>query len=103
MASTDVGDVSHVTPTAGITAAAWVAGTAPHSWQATAASGSPVGIKGADVAARTLALSVADLFNTPATLAVARAEPDRRCGARFTYRALLGNQPPRLDYRRPLR
>ncbi len=103
MASTDVGDVSHVTPTAGVTTASWVAGTAPHSWQATAASGSPIGIKGADVAARTLALSVADLFNAPATLAAAHAELERRRGARFTYRALLGEQPPRLDYRQPAR
>ncbi len=99
MASTDVGDVSYVTPTVGMTAAAWVPGTAPHSWQAVAASGSSIGIKGAGVAARTLALTAADLFRAPETLAAARAELDRRRGPGFTYRALLGDQPPRLDYR----
>src|SRR6516165_9927202 len=45
--STDSGDVSWVTPLATLNAATWVPGTAAHSWQATAADGMSIGIKGA--------------------------------------------------------
>lgn len=37
--STDVGDVSWVVPTTGLSTATWVAGTSAHSWQAVAAGG----------------------------------------------------------------
>lgn len=98
-ASTDVGDVSYVVPTAGLSAAAWVAGTAAHSWQAVAASGATIGLKGTAVAASALALSAADLLRSPDILAAAKTELRHRRGADFTYRSLLGDQPPRLDYR----
>lgn len=39
-ASTDVGDISWVVPTVGVFTMGWVQGTAAHSWQAVAASGS---------------------------------------------------------------
>ena len=50
--STDVGDVSWATPTVGLRAATWVPGTSAHSWQAVAASGSSIGFKGAQLAAK---------------------------------------------------
>ena len=40
--STDVGDVSWVTPTTEFYAATWVPGTPPHTWQAVAASGTTI-------------------------------------------------------------
>ncbi|NIR38890.1 MAG: amidohydrolase, partial [Actinobacteria bacterium] len=44
--STDVGDVSWVVPTAGLSTATWVPGTSAHSWQAVAAGGTSIGTKG---------------------------------------------------------
>ena len=64
--SSDLGDVSWVSPTVQIGTAIWVAGTPPHSWQAVTASGSSIGMKGAIMAAKTLALTAADLFRNPA-------------------------------------
>lgn len=98
--STDVADVSWVTPTAGITAATWTPGTPAHSWQAVAAGGTPIATKGGVVAAKTLALTAADLFTDPATIAKAKAELDQRRGEGFVYKAMVGDRPPPLDYRR---
>lgn len=98
-ASTDVGDVSYTTPTVGMVAATWAPGTPPHSWQAVAASGTSVGTKGAVVAAKAMALTAAQLFQSPDTLAEAKAELDRRRGKDFVYRSLLGDKGPALEYR----
>jgi aminobenzoyl-glutamate utilization protein B len=99
-ASSDVGDVSYTTPTVGMGAATWAPGTPPHSWQAVAASGHSIGIKGAVVASKALALTAAELFQSPDVLAAAKAELEERRGANFVYRSLLGDQPPALSYRR---
>jgi aminobenzoyl-glutamate utilization protein B len=98
--STDVADVSWVTPTAGINTATWVPGTPAHSWQAVAAGGTSIGTKGGVVAAKTLALTAADLLSDPATIAKAKAELDQRRGGDFTYKAMVGDRAPPLDYRR---
>jgi aminobenzoyl-glutamate utilization protein B len=97
--STDVGDVSIAVPTAGISTATWVPGTAAHSWQSTAASGMSIGFKGAQVAAKTLTLAAIELYENEALRAAANAEFDERRGADFHYEALLGDRPPPLDYR----
>lgn len=60
--STDVGDVSWLVPFAQFTAATWPVGTAAHTWQATAASGSGIGKKAMLFAAKTLAGTLYDLF-----------------------------------------
>lgn len=99
--STDVADVSWVSPTVGLLAATYVPGTPGHSWQAVAASGMSIGAKGGVVAAKVLATTAADLFRSPAKLAAARAELRRKQGADFRYGALLGDRPPALDYRKP--
>jgi len=62
--STDVGDVSWVVPTTGLSAATWVPGTAAHSWQAVAAGGTTIGDKGMMLAAKTLALSITEVMRT---------------------------------------
>ena len=97
--STDVGDVSVVVPTVGLSTATWVPGTAAHSWQSTAASGMTIGYKGAQVAAKTLTLAAIELFENPALRAAAKAEFDLQRGSDFRYEALLGDRPPPLDYR----
>ena len=99
-ASTDVGDISWVVPTVQLSAATWVPGTAAHSWQAVAAGGMSLGAKGMMVAAKTMALTGAELFASPATIASAKTELDTRRGADFTYSTVLGAQKPALDYRK---
>jgi len=98
--STDVGDVSWTVPTIGVRTATWVPGTAAHSWQAVAAGGTSIGLKGMQVAAKTLALTAIDLFEDPALIAAAKAEFDQRRGADFDYQSMLGDRPPALDYRK---
>lgn len=97
--STDVSDVSWVVPTVGLATATFVPGSAGHSWQNTAAAGSSIGVKGAVVAAKTLALTAAELFVSPETIAAATAELHQRRGADFVYRPLVGDGPPQLNYR----
>lgn len=97
--STDVGDVSWNVPTIGLRTATWVPGTPAHSWQAVATGGTTIGLKGMLVAAKTLALTAVDLYTQPALVQQAKAEFDRRRGPDFTYRSLLGDRKPPLDYR----
>jgi aminobenzoyl-glutamate utilization protein B len=98
--STDVGDVSWVVPTVQLSSATWVPGTAAHSWQAVAAGGMSIGMKGMIVAAKVMALTGADLFASPATIEIARLELARRRGGNFVYTTALGTQKPQLDYRK---
>jgi aminobenzoyl-glutamate utilization protein B len=97
--STDVGDVSWNVPTIGLRTATWVPGTPGHSWQAVAAGGTTIGLKGMQVAAKTLALTAMDLFTQPELIAKAKAEFNQRRGPDFTYRSMLGDRKPPLDYR----
>ena len=98
--STDSGDVSWVTPLATLNTATWVPGTAAHSWQATAAGGTSIGLKGAVVAAKTLALTVAQISMSPELIAAAKAEFDKSRGPGFVYKSLIGDRAPPLDYRK---
>ena len=97
--STDVGDVSYATPTVGLRAATWVPGTSSHSWQSAAASGTSIGFKGAQLAAKTLTLAAIELFTNPQLRADARAEFDKARGPDYKYQSLLGDRAPPLDYR----
>jgi aminobenzoyl-glutamate utilization protein B len=98
--STDVGDISWVVPTVGLETATWVPGTVSHSWQAIAAGGTSIGVKGMLVAAKTLTLTATDLFNDPALVEKAKADWLEARGKDFTYEALLGTRKPALDYRK---
>ncbi|MEK8127985.1 amidohydrolase [Paenibacillus filicis] len=60
--STDVGDVSWITPVGQITTTCAPYGVQVHTWQATAAFGSPIGLKGMHHAAKLLALSAYELL-----------------------------------------
>ncbi len=98
-ASADTGDITWLVPSANLSVATWVPGTAAHSWQAIAAGGMSIGVKGMMVAAKTLALTAADLFESGDVIAAARGEFDERRGPDFVYEALLGDRDPPLDYR----
>ena len=97
--SSDVGDVSWVVPTTEFFAATWVPGTPPHTWQAVAASGSTIGEKGMLVAAKTLALTLVDLYSDPSHLKKAREEFDAQ-RAEHPYVWRMGDRGPPLDYRK---
>jgi aminobenzoyl-glutamate utilization protein B len=97
--STDVGDVSWVVPTTQFFAATWVPGTPSHTWQAVAASGTTIGEKGMLLAAKTLALTLLDLFSDPEHVTRARAEFEQRRGER-RYESRIGQRAPPLDHRK---
>jgi aminobenzoyl-glutamate utilization protein B len=99
-ASSDVGDISWMVPTVQLSAATFVPGTPGHSWQAVASAGSTIGAKGMMVAAKTIALTVGDLFLDPATIAKAKAELADRRGKDFIYKSAVGDRKPALDYRK---
>lgn len=62
-ASSDSGDVSWIMPMNLFLTASWPLGVAPHSWQATASSGSSMGMKGMIYAAKVMAATAFDLLN----------------------------------------
>ncbi|MFZ9050635.1 MAG: amidohydrolase [Steroidobacteraceae bacterium] len=97
--STDVGDVSFAVPTVGLRTATWVPGTPGHSWQAVAASGSSIGVKGAQLAAKAMALAAVELYQDAGLRERARVEFEAAIGPDFRYTSLLGDRPPPLDYR----
>lgn len=97
--STDVGDVSYAVPTVGLNTATWVPGTSAHSWQATAASGMSIGFKGAQVAAKALALTAMELYQNEELREAARKEFNEDRGPNYKYQSLLGDRKPPLDYR----
>ena len=99
-ASTDLGDVSWRVPTVQLTAATWVPGTPAHSWQAVAAGGTSIGIKGMIVAAKSMSLTAIDLFTDPSHLVQAREEFNKRRGPNFKYTTRVADRKPPLDYRK---
>ncbi len=98
--STDVADVSWVVPTVGLRTATWVPGTPSHSWQAIAAGGTTIGLKGMMVAAKTLALTAVDLFTNPGLVESAKAAYLKQIPEGWTYKPLLGDRKPPLDDRK---
>lgn len=72
--STDVGDVSWLTPTAQIHVSAWPNGCPGHSWQNVSCAGASIGEKAAVCAAKVIAASAVDLFEDPEILKQARTE-----------------------------
>jgi aminobenzoyl-glutamate utilization protein B len=94
--STDVGDVSWHVPTSGLSAACFAAGTPGHSWQNTAAIGSPIGHKGLMVAAKVLAMTAIDLLQDDKVLEEARADLAKRlAGRKYTTRVPKGQKAPK--------
>ena len=76
--STDVGDVSWLTPTAQFTALCFPAGAPGHSWQNVSCGAISIGDKGMLWAAQVLCGAAADLYSDGKLLKEARAEFERR-------------------------
>lgn len=72
--STDVGDVSWLTPTAQFNAVTWVSGSPGHSWQNVSCGKHPIAHKGILYAAKVLAATASDLMEQPETLQAAKEE-----------------------------
>jgi aminobenzoyl-glutamate utilization protein B len=98
-ASTDVGDVSWNVPTIGFTAATFVPGVVPHTWQAAACAGMSIGQKGMLVAAKALAVTGADLFANPQLIQEARQDFTRQLAGKTYKSEIPAGQKPPLDYR----
>jgi aminobenzoyl-glutamate utilization protein B len=98
-ASTDAGDVSWNFPMAEISAATFVPGIPPHTWQAAACAGMSIGRKGMLVAAKALVLTGVDLFSDPQQVEAAKASfQRRRAGFEYRSRIPMDQQPP-MRYR----
>ncbi len=72
--STDVGDVSWLTPTAQLNAVTWPSGVPGHSWQVVACGKSSIAHKGMLFAARALGSAAIELFEDASLLERAKAE-----------------------------
>ncbi len=95
-ASSDVGDVSWTVPTAHMYAATFFPGVPFHTWQSTACAGTSAGRKGMVVAAKAIALSAVEAFESERLRTDIRKEFDSIMQGR-TYRSLLpGEAKPEL-------
>ena len=74
--STDVGDVSWMTPTAQFNTATWAPSTPGHSWQVVSQGKSETAHKGMLYAGKVIALSAIRLMEDPALIEAARKEYD---------------------------
>ncbi len=82
--SSDVGDVSWLTPTSQINTVCWPAGVPGHSWQIVACGKSGLAHKGMLLAAKVLAATAIDLFEDAELLAAAKAEFSERAAEGYT-------------------
>lgn len=98
-ASTDVGDITWVVPTAGLGTATWVPGVAPHTWQAVACGATNIGFKGMINAAQVLAMTGIDIINNPSITDKAKKELSDYVGPGYVYKSMIGDRKPPLDYR----
>ncbi len=98
--STDVGDVSWITPTVQVSTACWPLGTPGHSWQITACSGHSLGMKGTIAAAKTMARTAVVLANDPEAMKKIWAEFRERLGEdKYVSPIPEGVEPPLEQFR----
>ena len=90
--STDVGDVSWVTPTLHVSVTTAPRGVPWHAWPVVAASGMSIGHKGMLLAAKTLAATMVDLFEDPPPREGIRAEFEKKTRG-FVLPALHPRRP----------
>lgn len=82
--STDVGDVGYATPTVMANVVTACLGCVGHSWQWTAFSNSPVGMKGMMRAAELMALSCVRTMEDPELIEAAKEELKKKNGGKYT-------------------
>lgn len=91
--STDVGDVSWIVPTLHFTVATSPAKAPWHAWPVVATGGMSIGHKGMVLASKTLAATMVDLYEQPATLKAVRAEFEQKRGG-VVFDAYIPDGPP---------
>jgi len=101
-ASTDVGDVSFITPTGQFFTTCWPFNCATHSWQATASAGSSIGFKGMIVASKVIALTALDLMTQPDVLKMAQDEFKKETNGRKYVSPLKKNDNDKTNLLRSL-
>ena len=94
--STDVAEVSWITPTVGFTVTTAAADIPWHSWATTACHGTEAGVKGALVATQVIALTGADLFTDPDLLKRARQAFEEATEGKPYQSPIPADQPPPL-------
>ncbi|QSO55338.1 amidohydrolase [Alicyclobacillus curvatus] len=80
--STDVGDVSWVTPTAQCNTACWVVGTTAHTWQVVSIGSTSIAHKGMLHAGKVMAATALEVMQNPALIEAAKAELKQRIGSK---------------------
>ena len=91
--STDVGDVSWNVPTLHVSVTTAPVGTPWHSWPVVACSGMSIGHKGMVHAAKTLAVTMIELFDDREALAAIQAEFKQQTKGQI-YKAYIPQGPP---------
>jgi aminobenzoyl-glutamate utilization protein B len=86
--SSDVGDVSWITPTAQVVTACYSLGTPEHSWQLVSQSKTSIGHKGMMLAAKAMAGAAVDALESPDLLKRAKEELTERLNGE-TYRSAI--------------
>ncbi len=91
--STDVGDISWIVPEITLVATTAPANTAWHGWSVVACGGMSIGHKGLVFAAKSLAMTMVDLFESEQLRKDVRAEFEQRKGG-HVYKAYIPEGPP---------
>lgn len=100
LGSSDVGDCSHVIPTAQFTGACFVPGTPAHSWQMVSQGKEGIAIKGMIYASKVLAKSVEKLIENPKSIKKAKEEFNKATeGKKYSCPIPLGVKPNILGNR----
>lgn len=94
--STDVGDVSWLTPTAQIETVTWPSGMPGHTWQTVACGKSSIAYNGMLCAGKVLAAAAIDLIGSPELLEKIQAEFKRRAKGGYTCPIEQGAVPTAL-------
>jgi aminobenzoyl-glutamate utilization protein B len=91
--STDVGDISWIVPEITLVATTAPPNTAWHGWSVVACGGMSIGHKGMLLAAKSLAMTMVDLFESEQLRKDVRAEFEQRKGG-HVYKAYIPEGPP---------
>jgi aminobenzoyl-glutamate utilization protein B len=98
--STDVAEVSRINPVVSLSVTTAAAGIPWHSWATSASHGTEGSVRGAEVAARVLALTGVDLLTNPELLREARAFFDEATEGRPYESPVPADQKPPVPVRR---
>ena len=91
--STDVGDVSQIVPVVRARVSAAPKDVPWHSWAVVACTGMSIGHKGMLFAAKSLSMTMVDLFENPQLVKEIKAEFKKRKGDKV-YKAMIPDGPP---------